>query len=68
MPTIALVLMGIGAVGILISIVAFLYGLVNWEEEPPFERTVIGSFIIGQAIFNAGVVYWVGYLAGLVGQ
>ena len=58
MPIIAFVLMGIGALGILISIVAFLYGLVNWEDEPPFGRTIVGSFIIGQAFFNAGIVFW----------
>jgi len=46
MPILALVLMCIGAVGILVSIVAFLYGLVNWEEEWPFARVIIGSFII----------------------
>ena len=58
MPTIALVLMGIGAVGILISIVTFLYALANLEAESPFDRATIGSFLIGQAFFNAGIAYW----------
>ena len=58
MPTIALVLMGIGGIGIIMSVVAFLYGLVNLEEEWPFDRFIIGSFIIGQAFFNAGIAYW----------
>ena len=58
MPTTTLVLMVIGSLGILVSIVTFLYGLVNWEEESAFDRTAVGSFIIGQALFNAGIVYW----------
>ena len=56
MPTVTLVLMFIGALGILISLVAFLYGLTG--EEPPFDRLVIGTFIIGQVLVNVGIVYW----------
>ena len=58
MPTVALFLMGIGAFGILISIVSFLYALANREVESPFDRATIGSFLIGQVFFNAGIVYW----------
>jgi len=58
MPTISLVLMAIGGIGIICSVVAFLYGLLALEEEWPFDRFIIGSLIIGQAIFNAGIVYW----------
>ena len=58
MPTITLVLMGIGAVGILISIVSFLYALAYRDVESPFDRVTIGSFLIGQTFFNAGIIYW----------
>ncbi len=56
MPTLTLVLMLIGALGILISVVAFLYGLA--QDESPFDRLVIGSFISGQVLLDAGIIYW----------
>ncbi len=58
MPTIALVLMSIGGAGIVISFVAFLYALAYRDVESPFDRLTIGSFLIGQAFFNAGIIYW----------
>ena len=56
MPTLTFVLMCIGGLGILISVVAFLYGIA--QEEYPFDRLVIGSFIIGQVFINAGIIFW----------
>ena len=58
MPIVALILMGIGGLGILISIVTYLYAFARLEVESPFDRATIGSFLIGQAFFNAGIVYW----------
>jgi len=58
MPIIALILMGIGGLGILISIVTFLYAFARLEVESPVDRVTIGSFLIGQAFFNAGIIYW----------
>ncbi len=51
MPTVALILMVIGAVGILVSIVAFLYGLVNWEQESPFDRVIIWKLYHRTSLF-----------------
>ena len=58
MPTVTLFLMGTGAVGIIVSIVSFLYALAYRDVESPFDRLTIGSFLIGQTLFNAGIIYW----------
>ena len=56
MPALTFVLMCIGGLGILISVVTYLYGIA--QEEYPYVRLVVGSFIIGQLLINAGLVYW----------
>ena len=66
MPITALVLMGIGAAGILTSVILF-FSLAAWED-PLLERRMMGSLIIGQFLFNVGIAYWLVYLTGLVGQ
>ena len=66
MPIIALVLMGIGGAGILTSVILF-FSLAALED-PLLERRMLGSFIIGQFLFNVGIAYWLVYLTGLVGQ
>ena len=57
MPTIALVLIGIGALGFLVSLVIHLFGSFDWAESP-FVGPVLWSFMIGQAFINAGIIYW----------
>jgi len=65
MPIIALVLIGIGGAGILTSLILF-FSISAWED-PLLERRMMGSFIIGQFLFNIGIAYGLVYLTGLVG-
>ena len=64
MPIIALVLIGIGGAGIITSLILF-FSLAAWED-PLLERRMMGSFLVGQFLFNVGIVYGLVYLTGLV--
>lgn len=64
MPIIALVLIGIGGAGIITSLILF-FSLAAWED-PLLERRMMGSFLVGQFLFNIGIVYGLVHLTGLV--
>jgi hypothetical protein len=64
MPIIALILIGIGGVGIITSLILF-FSLAAWED-PLLERRMMASFLVGQFLLNIGIVYGLIHLAGLV--
>ena len=66
MPIIAVVIMCVGGAGLLASLILF-FTSAAWED-PRLERQMMGVFLIGQFILAIGIVYWLIYLTGLMGQ